>query len=599
MTLRISRRVPAPLLALAALATLLLAACSGGETTRVLQPESAALVERAFATLAPAWQLADARIEQSVVEARVCPASGAATDCRRATLSDPEAGCADGGVVAGPFCVRFPDGAPPAALASGLAAALTAESDADPWREALVTPPPPTPDEESGVEAPSLVRPVALALATLLGPILVGFLAGAAGVRIARARGASTLARRLWVAPFAVAALAGAAVLPFGLWDRLLTALLVIAGLYRGTRPPLARALLRRDLPMLASVLATLGLLELGARTLLPPTPAYPGATQATLTFLEGRVFSGDEESCALVRPAASEPILAKRLAASDGTRPVVLHVGDSMLMTGVPWEANAPSVLAATDREVAHVSLSAHGTGPEFHWLILRLHAERIRPALVVLHICMSNDVEELGRPYPCCAGRGLVTFESGAPVPRCLATPEDSLGEALRRFVEASPPPYALRVATDASAFARHLAGVLYSVLEDDRDMAPTLDDQWSRFEAVIRGLHAELAARGVPLVMVLTPNRPALSGDTNAIARATVVRERDRALCQSLGVPFLDSHETFTRAAAAGGVAPLFVGSLAGDVHMSVAGHRLYADWLQRELHALPVWPAAPSP
>jgi len=91
---------------------------------RVLLPSAAPRLQAALDRAAPSWRLASAHIARDRVDALVCSVAR----CHRLHLSDAQACRA---AVAGPWCVVWPDGTPPAA--DTLLRALATDAPAAIW----------------------------------------------------------------------------------------------------------------------------------------------------------------------------------------------------------------------------------------------------------------------------------------------------------------------------------------------------------------------------------------------------------------------------------------------------------------------------------
>ncbi|MEO8603637.1 MAG: hypothetical protein ABI629_13775 [bacterium] len=152
-------------------------------------------------------------------------------------------------------------------------------------------------------------------------------------------------------------------------------------------------------------------------------------------------------------------------------------------------------------------------------------------------------------------------------------------------------SAPPYPLRVATAWSAAARHAATafsrlVLYlapggSEAHQAGDASPL---GWTHFAQIVEKMRDTLAARGIPFVVTLLPNRQALERPDGDLPGAQAGR-RIAAITAQLGIPTLDAWNLFADAVRRDGTGRYFLG--AQDVHFSADGHRLVADWLAPQL------------
>jgi hypothetical protein len=99
-----------------------------------------------------------------------------------------------------------------------------------------------------------------------------------------------------------------------------------------------------------------------------------------------------------------------------------------------------------------------------------------------------------------------------------------------------------------------------------------------------AIVEKMHAEAVRRGIPLLVVLTPNEAQLFFD-----RYDRIEQRVGAFCRARGIPF---HAALPMLRARPDRVDLYVDGL----HFSPAGHRAMADWLAPFLAnalAQPAW------
>src|SRR6267142_984937 len=114
------------------------------EGPRVIVPEAAKTVSRAFERMRPTLELRGANIDRDHVIATLCGAGGAAP-CITLRLGDPDVGC--GGDVAGPWCLTFLDGAPRPEIASVVREALATNDGAPVWTKLVALQPPDLPED--------------------------------------------------------------------------------------------------------------------------------------------------------------------------------------------------------------------------------------------------------------------------------------------------------------------------------------------------------------------------------------------------------------------------------------------------------------------
>ncbi len=174
-------------------------------------------------------------------------------------------------------------------------------------------------------------------------------------------------------------------------------------------------------------------------------------------------------------------------------------------------------------------------------------------------------------------------------------------------RRLLDGRPPPYALRVATAHSHFARHAADRLGRLSNrsriPDRFLAlhrataatdPLAGQRWRHFEAALAAHASELRARGIPLLVVVLPFRhelePGLTASPNylrAYGGAPAVRQRVLGVLRARGIDHLDAFGVLAPVVQRDGPEPWFATGHPGDIHLSQAGHALLARWLLPEL------------
>jgi hypothetical protein len=150
---------------------------------RVIPPTAGPPIFAALASPGAAFTLVSARIDRDAVWASLCRAADP-TRCFAIQLDDPRKGCE--ATRAGPWCVTFPDGAPPEEARAPLLKAFGALNDEAIWQETgaatEATPRPAT--EATPTSGPDEAHPTghpgALAAATILAPILIGLAIGRA-----------------------------------------------------------------------------------------------------------------------------------------------------------------------------------------------------------------------------------------------------------------------------------------------------------------------------------------------------------------------------------------------------------------------------------
>jgi lysophospholipase L1-like esterase len=539
---------------------------------RVLPPAAAQLVYGALQQAGARFPLASARVERSRVWASLCR-DGDPARCFSLALGDARGACA--GTIAGPWCVTYPDGAPPEEARAPLLTALGALREEALWRDPDEAGPraPPPPIAVPPPPPPRLARTAALALALVVGPL-------AAGLALGRRLGGSVRrAAILALTPLLATLAALPALARLGAWDALAPAILVGAGVVMGSGRAPARALGARLALVAVSTLVALAGLELAARALPAPAASFAPPREVQLLLPAAEDLGG----CAPLHPDAAPAAFAARTAAVRPGAPVVLHLGDSMVEgVGVTPEEAFPALLGRAQPGVAHVNAGFAGTSLDFQLLVARAWLPRLAATRVVLHVFGYNDLAELDRATPCCPGGPLLDAAAEA---RCAA-PAWPHGRLDR--LAASPAPYGVRVAAGSSALARR-AVLGFAALGARLGAAPPPADRWARYAQLLRALATDLKRRGVPLTVVYLPARASLEGPSPRESGDHALRGRVLELARSLGAEAVDPWELLEDAVRAEGAARWYLPP--PDIHFTAAGHRLLAEWLARGALATP--------
>mgnify|MGYP002345552952 CR=1 FL=1 len=547
---------------------------------RHLSPMVATEIRGRLEALGPDWTVGDVRVSSGSVQVQLLPREGRDAVTLRIV---PAAGGCDG-TTAGEWCLPAANDPLPEGLAARLQEALAVPVPELPHGTVAGTPAPPGPP---AWRASAGQWTWAAGLVAL--PLLAGFLGGRAARRgLARAGRGTRIALMV---PAALLPLASLAIVPFGLWDLVMLALCWTGGFACGAACPAARRLT----PAALCVLLTLVLLEGLARYALPAAPATQPAPGSPI-LQPGTAGRMQEEACALLDPDAHPDVLASRFAGVAPDERVVVHLGDSMIYPlGVAPGETLPALLDRSSTGTRHVSAAAMRTGPAFHLKVLRRCLQLVKPALVVLHLCLTNDWDDRYATWECCDGGTLLDVDAeGRVVDRCPApVPVDSAG--LQHRLRNSPAAFPLRVAGTFSVLARHLQGLL--ARWSDRGLSPAPGDdlhQWNT--AVLKAIRDELATRRIPLVVVLAPHRPDFSAAAAGGDATGGTRPSYQAILHDLGIPFLDAREPFSQAARYGLVDRMFLPWGPDEIHLGAEGHRLEADWLRDLLKAFLARPPA---
>ncbi|MBI3783472.1 MAG: SGNH/GDSL hydrolase family protein [Deltaproteobacteria bacterium] len=512
---------------------------------------------------------------------RLCLRSAPQT-CFLLRLSDPQASCE--GDKAGPWCARWEEGDPPGAVRNTVATELQKMEEI--WLD-----PAPGHADDIALQQPTepsrhlRLRSVALAAALVLLPLAAG---SGLGILLRRTR------RRWLVLPAALLAIASAWVSmqrvdSVGAWDLLGGALLAVAGLLAGS----AHVPLRNWALLLVSSVVALAGLELAVRRWLPSPPHFPPPEDASFVIPPG---SWDTACFVLHSSQGIDAALRSLHARSDShadeaaprrfdQRPRIAHIGDSMTYgTGVRTGQAFPALLEALQPGVGHDNYGIWAVSTDCEYLMMRRIAGERPPRAVVLHVYTGNDLYEIDRPYECCDAGPLLEYSPAGPTPRCPAPRwRFTLASRLGR----SPPPYPLRVATAWSHAARHVAAG-FSRLVFQLDVPPNFlhageatEAGWTHFEQILAKMRDDLRQSQVTFVVDVLPDQRSLqAGDRRT-------QERAVSISQHLGIRTLDAWDLFEQGVRQDGPWKYFLAP--GDIHFAPDGHRLLAQWLDKQLAA----------
>ena len=503
--------------------------------------------------------------------------------CFTVRLDDPIEGC--NAEALGPWCVRWMEGEAPADVRDAVRAALRASSD--PWVEIGPLDEHPV-DVVEPSEAPLEIhaRPLAIAVGLVAAPLL-------AGVMLVRAlqRSAWRLPRLLGIAVALSLTSVGAALLQhLSLWDVVFSGILMISGVVFGA----ARADWRSILVFAVASASALAGLEVAVRRWLPPPPRFPPPEDASFII---KTADWDVGCAVLYGPEGVDRQIQHLRAAPDQrprkAGPLVVHLGDSMTFGyGIREKDAFPALLNARDDRVVHANYAVSTVGPDFEYLLLRKVLATHRPAMVVLHVYLGNDITDIDRPYECCDMGPLLTYLPDGPQPRC---PTARWGFTLASRLSRSPPPYPLRVATVWSHAARHAAATLPRLLYS-LDQPPSIinggdatEAAWVHFAQILTRMRDDVSADGAVLVVDMLPARDALESKDPDGTVVYQTRRRVAEITAALGIPTLDAWDLFAGAVARDGARKYFLPER--DIHFTADGHRLVADWLQRTLPPVP--------
>jgi hypothetical protein len=545
----------------------------------VIPPSAGPSIFAALASPGAAFTLVSARIDRDSAWASLCRAADP-TRCFAIRLDDPRKGCE--ATRAGPWCVSFPEGAPPEEARGPLLRALGAQHDEAIWLDADAAPKAASPDVEATPshhdEAPHVAHPWALAAGTIVAPLLLGLALG----RVARLRLGSrrALPARVLVAilPLFAAYLLLPTFARVGSWDVLAAGLLVGVSMLAGSSRDRAVMLGRKLAVAVVATALALGVVEIVARRVPAPKAVFAPPDEARLLFAE----APGAEACAPFYPAVTPGPFVDRTRGIRPGLPTVIHLGDSMVEgVGVAREETFVARLGPLQPGVNNVNAGFASTSADAQLLLIRGWLDRIPDARVVLYVFGTNDLAEIDRPYPCCPGGPLLDATPEARA-RCASPGQPS---RRRDRLAASPAPYALRVATGASALARH-AVVAFARFGDapiDRGADP--DARWTRFSQVIGAMARDLAARSVPLTVAYLPARGSLESAAPKATGDYAVRGRVLDLARGLGLPTLDPWDMLEASARRDGAGRIYLAP--PDIHFTAEGHRALAAWIAEQL------------
>jgi lysophospholipase L1-like esterase len=334
-------------------------------------------------------------------------------------------------------------------------------------------------------------------------------------------------------------------------------------------------------LPLIATTLVSLTALEIGARWIPQRAARFAQPDEMRFVFDTPPALA----TCAAMYPDALPGAFRARTAHLVGDGPVVLHVGDSMVEgVGVPIDTAFPAVLARLRPGAAHVNAGFANSSIDAELLVARAWLGRLRVRRVVLYVFGYNDIAEIDRISPCCPGGPLLASAPGLAA-RCRVPAR--VTARLDRLVT-SPAPYALRVATSASAFARQAViawTAVGEVLSRHGASLPDAAARWRRYDAMLAALQREVAARHIPLSVVYLPARTSFERGALHDASDREAHDRIAALCRAHGIEMLDPWEAIASEVRRVGIDRVYL--RAPDIHFTVEGHRALAEWLAAHL------------
>jgi len=262
-----------------------------------------------------------------------------------------------------------------------------------------------------------------------------------------------------------------------------------------------------------------------------------------------------------------------------------VLHVGDSMVYgANVPRDQTFTADLERLEPDVEHVNGGVSGTAPDDYFVLIRDWTARHRFDLVAMYVFTGNDLEGLDAPHPCARWQSLLVYDGGRARLRFSTPQRDDRTIGFRWLVINSPPPYLVRALITEHSAAAAFFGHALTAWTSRGARAGGLAVQLDHLEAILRSLHEELRAKGIPLVMVALPAAAALDSPG-----AQDLFGQLRAISERLDIPELDATSRI-REALARGLQPV----QPDGSHFSETGHGLIAQWLHENLKQTVVMP-----
>lgn len=257
-----------------------------------------------------------------------------------------------------------------------------------------------------------------------------------------------------------------------------------------------------------------------------------------------------------------------------------VLLLGDSIVFgIGADDAETVSQLLDGRDNGLEPVNLAVQGYGLGQSLLKLEHEGLGFSPDVVVLNVCLANDVAD--------TGSRVFLYDGAHPKPY-FDVEGDRL--ALRsEHLRLSPRARAGRALSRHSRFFAWLSSLRPSPTVDDAIGAEHWQDRRERIEAspgieeLVRGVLARMRAavegRGASFIVVLHPDWRAFSGGSRWIGILQSAPEL-------AGVPVIDLRDRY-------GEAGLRWKRVALDEtgHLRPAGHRFVAELLERQLAAVP--------
>lgn len=576
-----------------------LAGCAAAAepTPFVLPPQAMPVLAQLCERLKPSVHCDDVSIDHDRIELRLCSGPDGETACFRVRLESPAVECAQ--TRWGPFCTTFIDPPPSQAARTALTAVLQSTPPDGLWTT-VAPAAAPSPSGDSVGPSPA-VQARGLATAALLSgiPLALGWTLG----RIARTRaggrfGGIILAFAVVAAPAAASLWVDMQLTLIGAWDALLVGAMFGAGVLLAAHRGCADW---RNVALLcASTAASLTLLELACRLVLPPPPAFPSSEGPAL-FLSDAMRAAERTGYAPTqagittcdeiygepsgRNATPPTTFPSRWQPRADTTAHVLHLGDSMVF-GSSADGRFTDDLDRLEPDVEHVNAAIAGTAPDVYLILARLFIAQHDFDAVIMHLT-GNDfwgVDE--RQYPCSDWLPLLVYD-GPHTRLRFAEPQhdDAARDSRWRFVETSPPPFVLRAGVRVSALAAYAAAAFVHFGRQIGTAPGEVPDaeRVAHLRAILRDARDELAARHIPLLVDSFHDRQEVE---SGIPTEHGAEDAMQQIAQELGIVTLDTWQPLI-AAEQRGVQPFTNAGGPTDSHFNAAGHALIAAWLHETL------------
>lgn len=532
--------------------------------------------------------------------------------CFKVRLQYPTPNCP--GELAPPWCLVFEEPAPNTASRLLFLDAVKSVEMGSVWQErssqvAAVSP------AASPVQLPQRDDSVGF-FNSRLGLGLIGFSIGAFALLIGLVAGFLAAKRcqrrkmgvagRIGLATALLLVAAGSIVTLLPFWDWLMALAFFGAGVARTWYGSGRNLWPRHDLGVALVLILSAGALEVGSRLLLPPPPIlfhlnHPELGSPGEEPGDAMAYSHDEMACRALQDTSTLGPLEARIPALDSSKEVVLHLGDSMLywLGGLAPEETVVGVLASLDNNALHVNGSVPATGPDLQFALLDKWLDRVKPIMVVYHLCLNNDAWDLSRGWSCCAGYPLLRrTQTGPHIRDCGRF--DPASQNRERYLDVHTPPYLIRATATCSTFARHVFALMQqgTMAAAPHEAADTYSGSAEDLVEVMLQMHRRVTERGIPFIVILAPFRDALENKADRVGLGWKTLARISDIPAEAGLHVLNASDALSSATGHHPLNSLFLDDTDEDFHLSRLGHRIEALWLYDRLFAHRQPQAGPS-